>query len=83
METEEDIDAWYEEKNQHLMANLVKAMENKEKIDEAEALYTKEFNKLFEAYRKKKANFDDSLLKQKAKAPAKGFPAFIKKILRI
>jgi hypothetical protein len=82
LETEEDIDSWYEEKNQQLMSNLVKALENKEKIDEAEAIYTKEFGKLFEAYRKKKAKLDEDSLKQKAKAPATGFAALIKKILR-
>lgn len=82
METEEYIDAWYEEKSQQMMATLVKAMENKEKVDEAESLYNKEFKKLFESYRKKKARIDDAVLKQKAKTPKEGFVASIRKFLR-
>jgi hypothetical protein len=67
MITEEEIDSWYEEQKQKLMANLAKAMENKGKVDEAEAAYSKEYAKLFEAYKKKRANLDDSILKEKSK----------------
>jgi hypothetical protein len=72
METDEDVDLKYEEKKQQLLSDLVKAIEKKQKIDEAESLYTKEFTKLFEAYRKKKAVLAESILKQK-KEPEKGF----------
>jgi hypothetical protein len=67
MATEEDIDSWFEEKKQLIMAKLVKALEDKNKVDQAEAQFTKEFNTLFEEYKKRKAKLDDELLKQKSK----------------
>jgi hypothetical protein len=64
METEEDIDAWYEEKKQQLMVNLTKAIENKKDVDAAEATYTKDFGKLFEEYSLKKSRIAESILVQ-------------------
>jgi hypothetical protein len=53
MQTEEEIESWYEENKHKALEKLLTALEKKENIDEAETLYTKDLKRIFEEYKKK------------------------------
>ena len=51
MKSEEELEAWYDIEKQKILDHYLASLEKKEKIDEAEARYTKALQALFTQYK--------------------------------